>query len=161
MTRVTLVAVLMFGAIYSSSEQVEKVALAGAWLQSDVKWTNAPAEINARLQSGEATVLYFRPDHSFALINCVVNRVPIEYMTISHGDGQVVYLGRWAAAGDQITVTYRLVSRTVEIKSEKVPGPFKRGTIKTSHAVLNMSARRYHRSKAVDESAAEVVNGAE
>ena len=76
------------------------------------EWINAPAELNARLQTGQAAILYFGADHSFAIIYCVVNRVPKQYVTISHGDGQVVYLGKWAAAGDQVSATYRLTSHT-------------------------------------------------
>jgi hypothetical protein len=152
---------LFFGAICASSEEVEKVALTGAWLQTDVKWANAPAEVNARLEFGEAAVLYFKADHSFALIYCVVNRVPGEYMTISHGDGQVVYVGKWEAAGDQIRAAYRLVSRTVQVKGETLPGPPQRATVKTSHGVLSLNGKTYRRTDALDQSAAEVVNAAQ
>jgi hypothetical protein len=162
MRKLTIVLLfLLLGTICATSEEVEKVALAGAWLQTEVRWAKAPAEVNARLQSGKAAVLYFKADHSFALIYCVVNRVPGEYMTISRGDGQVVYLGQWEAAGDYIAVAHRLVRRTVQVTGEKLPGSREHATIKSSHAVLSLDRRTYHRTDALDESAAEVVNAAQ
>lgn len=131
----------------------------GAWLLNSVKWTNAPADINPHLQSGPAEILYFRQDRTFALIYCVVNRVPKQYEIISHGDPQDVYLGKWEAEGDNIAVEYRLVSRTVKIKGEALPGPIQHATIKASDRVLHLERKTFHRTVGLDKSAAEVVNG--
>lgn len=157
----TVLLLFWFAASCAALEKAEKkVALTGAWLQDGIKWINAPAEINAHLQTGQAALLYFGPDHTFAIIYCVVNRVPKQYMTISHGDGQVVYLGKWEAAGDQISTTYRLMSRTVQIKGEKLPGPELRATIKKSHVLLVLQSKSYRRVDALDKNAADVVNRA-
>ncbi|HLZ12103.1 MAG TPA: hypothetical protein VKP58_05900 [Candidatus Acidoferrum sp.] len=131
----------------------------GAWLLNSVKWTNAPADINPHLQSGPAEILYFRQDHTFALIYCVVNRVPKQYEAISHGDPQDVYLGKWEAQGDDIVVEYRLADRTVKIKGEALPGPIQHATIKTSRGILHLEKGSFHRSADLDKDAAEVVGG--
>jgi hypothetical protein len=146
-------------AIGAASEKKSKVAPTGAWLQDGVKWIKAPAEINAHLQTGQATILFFRPDHTFAIIYCVVNRVPRRYLTISHGDGQVVYLGKWEVTDDQISTTYRLTSRTVQVQGENLPGPEQRATIKNSQSILVLDGKSYRRADALNKSAAEVVNG--
>jgi len=131
----------------------------GCWLQDGVKWTNAPQDINPHLQTGEAEILYFGKDQAFAVIHCVVNRVPKEYETISHGDGQVVYRGKWETAGDDISVEYRLVDRTVKIKGEELPGPIRHATIKAPHGVLHLDGKTFHRAIGLDKSAAEVLKG--
>ncbi len=131
----------------------------GAWLQDGVKWTKAPAGMNPRLKLGEAEILYFRKDQAFAIIYCIVNRIPKEYETISHGDGQAVYRGKWEAQGDDIAVEYRLVDRTVKIKGEALPGTIQHATIKASRGILHLEKGSFHRAADLDNDAAEVVGG--
>ena len=131
----------------------------GAWLKDGVKWINAPAGINPRLKLGDAEILYFGKDQTFAIIYCVVNRVPNEYETSSHGDGQVVYRGKWEVKGDDIAIEYRLVSRTVKIKGEALPGPIQHTTIRASRGVLHLEKSTFHRAAGLDKDAAEVVGG--
>ena len=131
----------------------------GAWLQDGVKWTSAPPDINPHLQSGGAAVLYFKGDQSFALIYCTVGRIPNQYMTISHGDPQTLYLGTWKFHGDRIAAEYRLVSRTVRIVGENLPGPIQRTTIKRSRGILIFEGKTFRRAPALDKDAAEVAYG--
>lgn len=155
----TLTALLLLAFLPAFVAGLDEGHVQGAWLQDGVKWTKAPPDINPHLQTGEAEILYFGKDQTFAIIHCVVNRVPKEYETISHGDGQVVYRGKWEAAGDSIAVEYRLVSRTVKIKGEALPGPIQHATIKTSDRVLHLEKKTFHRTVGLDRSAAEVMNG--
>jgi hypothetical protein len=131
----------------------------GAWLQNGIRWINAPRDINPRLQSGEAAVLFFEEDHKFALIYCAVGRVPKEYMNISHGDPRGVFIGKWDVHGDEIAIEYRLVDRTIQLKGEKLPGPIQSATIKASHDILNFNGKTFRRSRELDKSAAEVMSG--
>jgi hypothetical protein len=66
----------------------------GAWLPVHVKWEHAPPSVNPKLETGSTTVLYFDEKGRFAEVGCVVNRESGWYTTVSHGDGQVVSLGR-------------------------------------------------------------------
>jgi hypothetical protein len=143
----------------------------GAWLQDGVKWVNAPRDINPHLQSGSAAVLYFGKDQTFALIYCTVGREPNKYITISHGDPQNVFLGKWEIKGENILIEYRLVSRTIlKIPKEELPGPIQHATMKVSNNILSfdrktfrptpgLNERTFHRTPELDKSAAEVVNG--
>jgi hypothetical protein len=112
----TLTALLLLVCLPVLAAGLDEGHVQGAWLQDGVKWTKAPPDINPHLQAGQAEILYFGKDQGFTIIYCVVNRVPKEYETISHGDGQVVYRGKWEAQGDDIAVEYRLVDRTVKIR---------------------------------------------
>lgn len=131
----------------------------GAWLQDGIRWRNAPKDINPRLQWGEASVLYFGEDHKFALISCIVIRVPNEYTTISHGDPRGVFLGTWEVDADRIDVRYRLVDRTIRVIGEKLPGPFEKATIKSSGGVLVFQGKTFRRATGLDQSVAEVLAG--
>jgi hypothetical protein len=155
----TLTALLLLVCLPVLTPGPDEGHLQGAWLRDGVRWAKAPPDINPHLQTGEAEILYFGKDQTFAVIHCVVNRVPKEYETISHGDGQVVYRGKWEAAGDNITVEYRLVSRTLQIKGEALPGPIQHATITTFNRALHLDGKTFHRTARLDKSAAEVVNG--
>jgi len=155
----TLTALLLLVCLPALVTGIEEGQVQGAWLLNSVKWANAPADINPHLQSGAAAILYFKQDHTFALIYCVVNRVPKEYEVISHGEPQNIYLGKWEASGDNIAVEYRLVSRTVKIKGEVLPGPIQRATIKASRGTLHLEKGSFHRAADLDKDAAEVVGG--
>ena len=155
----TLTALLLLVCLPALATGIDEGQVQGAWLLNSVKWTNAPADINPHLQSGAAAILYFKQDHTFALIYCVVNRVPKEYEVISHGEPQNIYLGKWAAAGDNIAVEYRLVDRTVKIKGEALPGPIQHATIKASRGILHLEKSGFHRAAGLDKDAAEVVGG--
>lgn len=131
----------------------------GAWLRDGVHWTGAPRDINLQLESGEAEVLYVEKYLVFAAIYCTVLRENGADMTISHGDPQTVYLGTWDS--DEHSVRYRLVSRTVRIIGEELPGPVQRATIRVSEGVLIFGHERFHRVPRLDKSAAEVVKANE
>jgi len=80
-------------------------------------------------------------------------------MTISHGDPQTLYRGTWNWEGDEIAAEYRLVSRTVQIMGEKLPGPIQHTMIKSSRPILTFEGKTFRRALALDKSAAEVVDG--
>lgn len=133
--------------------------LRGAWLRDGVKWTKAPSKIRRNLTLGQAEILYFGEQQVFAIIDCTVNRVPKEYETISQGDAQGLYKGKWEAKGDDIVIEYVLVSRTVQLKGEVLPGPIQHARIKASDKVLHLNGKTFRRATALDKSAAEMVAG--
>jgi hypothetical protein len=130
----------------------------GAWLPVHVKWEHAPASVNPKLETGETTVLYFDDEKRFALVGCVINRESAQY-TISHGDGQVISLGEWDGhlPGQ---VKYRLVSRTVALKGETLPGPWHEEKLaSTSKGYLRFKGKLYRRVEALEPSVREVLRG--
>jgi hypothetical protein len=157
MTRTASLFLILFAGI--GLLRGEDALLDGAWMQRRIKWASAPPDINPRLQTGEASVLYFKRDRTFSLVYCTINRVESEYLTISHGDGQVIYQGEWTQDHANVTVTYRLVHRTVAIIGENLPGPVNRGQILRSGPCLLFKGQTYCRSAALDRSVAEVVEG--
>lgn len=155
----TLTPLLLLLCLPALATGIDESQVEGAWLLNSVKWTNAPADINPHLESAPAAVLYFKQNHTFALIYCVVNRVPKQYEVISHGDPQDVYLGKWKAKGEDIAVEYRLMSRTAKLKEEALPGPMQRATIRASRGILHLERNSFHRSADLDKDAAEVIGG--
>jgi len=47
----------------------------------NVKWEHAPPDINSKLETGSATVLYCDEQGRFAVVGCVINREPGRYTT--------------------------------------------------------------------------------
>jgi len=123
----------------------------GAWLQDGVRWINAPRTINPHLQGGSAAVLYFGKDQTFALIYCTVGREPKKYITISHGDPLNVFLGKWEIKGDNISLEYRLVFRTIRVIPEELPGPVQQATMKASHNILNFDMKTFNPTPGLNE----------
>lgn len=129
----------------------------GAWLQDGVKWSKAPEEINPKLTSGPAAIAYFGADHTFALIYATVNRVQGEYEIICNGCGQVVYSGSWELAEKTIRVKYRLISRTVRIAGEQLPGPVKEDSAKVEGDAVVFRGHSFHRSTALNANVREFI----
>jgi hypothetical protein len=110
----------------------QTVKTTGAWMPVDVKWEQAPPEVNSRLEAAQTRVLFFGDGGNLAVIECIVNREPGRYMTISRGDGQLVFTGKWdGQLPDE--VKYQLVSRTVALEGEKPPGPWQQGKLKSAN----------------------------
>lgn len=62
-----------------------------------------------RLRTSTAALLYFADDHTFALMYWVVNQVPREYTSISHGDGVALYRGQWMVDRKGVAMWYEFV----------------------------------------------------
>lgn len=129
----------------------------GAWMSTGIKWTNAPEAVEPGLRTGEAAVLYFGPGRSFTLIYCVIYHSGERY-AISAGDGQVVYTGSWrpGAAEGTIEVEFRLVSRTVAVFGEILPGKVERAIIMTTPQRFEFRSGGFVRFRPLDNDARKV-----
>jgi hypothetical protein len=156
MTRATVFSAILWSLGAGVSAQPLR-APQGAWLQDGTKWYKAPKEINAKLTSGRATILYFGPDHTFSLIYATVNRVLGEYEVICNGCGQVVYSGTWEVVEKAIKVKYRLVTRTVQVPGEQLPGPLKEETARIDGDAVKFLGRSFHRSAELDANVREFI----
>jgi hypothetical protein len=135
----------------------QSVKTAGAWLPLNVKWEHAPPDINPKLETGSATVLYFDEQGHFAIVGCVINREPGRYTTVSAGDGQVVSYGMWDGSLPG-HVKYRLISRTVKRVGEMLPGPWQEEKLaSTPKGYLLFKGELYRRVKDLGPSVQEVL----
>jgi hypothetical protein len=131
------------------SLQGRDASITGAWLQSGVKWVPPPRELQLNERAAEAAILYFGPRNEFAMVYAnVIRRSHSE--TVSHGDGQVVYLGTWKAEGAVLQVEYRLVSRTVSKAGETLPGPPEKTGFELKDRILVSEKMRFNRDRRLD-----------
>ncbi len=119
-----------------------------------------PKEINPRLSSGHAAIVYFGPDHAFAVIYATVNRVPREYEVICIGCVvRWVYSGTLGIIGEKIVkVKFRLVSRTIEVTGEQLPGPVREDTVKLDGRAIVFLGHSFHRATDLDANIREFVS---
>jgi hypothetical protein len=134
-------------------------SLSGAWRQARVKWIKPPAELHLNERQGEASTLYFASDHRFMLLYASVIQSP-RAETISHGDGQVVFLGTWQMDGGKLGAKFRLVSRTVSQEGEALPGPIQKETVRLSGAALMFRRKRFLRDTRLDNELSMILQGA-
>jgi hypothetical protein len=130
----------------------------GSWTQSGLKWTKPPAELHLNQRSAEAALLYFGPNHEFALVFANVIQGP-NSEGVSHGDGRVVYLGTWKSESTILHVEYRLVGRTVAKSDETLPGPMQNGDVQVKDGVLLFDKMRFHRDGRLDDDLRIIVQG--
>lgn len=155
---ILLAALFLASPVLPASDNVTEIRPAGTWIQNDVKWKNAPESGNPHLQVADVKLLLFNADHTFAVVECVLNRVPHKYIAISHGDGEIVYLGTWQSVANHIVANYRLVSRTVALEGERLPGEEQREVVTGSRSLLRFGGRSYKRTRALEKSTTEIAD---
>ncbi len=152
---------LLLLCLTSGCHAQEKMAPEGAWIQDGIVWSSPPADVNPTLQYAQTAILYFAPDHTFALLYATVNRVPSKYEVVSNGDGQIVYLGTWQGRPDGgIAAEYRLVSRSVQKPGESLPGSAENRRATRSGAFIVFDGRKFQRDSALDASVRDVISAA-
>ena len=157
-TLVAFVCLLAIGADKQKST-TDPATLVGAWLQTNLKWEAAPSTINPQLRTSQAAILYFGEDHAFALMYCVVNQVPAEYIVISHGDGLGLYRGQWTTDRKGIVVWYQFVP----IRPRQWPEgpetglPIQHATVSRSHHQLSFADMKFEREQKLDDDAHEAM----
>jgi hypothetical protein len=134
-------------------------SMSGAWREARVKWTKPPAELHLNERQGEAGILYFASDHRFMLLYANVIQGP-KAETVSHGDGQVVFLGTWQMEGGTLRANFRLVSRTVSIEGEALPGPIQKETVSLAGTALMFRRKRFLRDTGLDDELSMILQGA-
>jgi hypothetical protein len=148
-----LCTILLSGSLESQTQGVT-----GTWVETGVKWSRPPAELHLNQRYAECAILYFAPNHDFALIYGTVIKAP-QSEGLSHGDGGVVYLGTWTAKDAILEIHYQLVSRTVQKANESLPGPVQAGEVKIRDRALLFANKRFNRHALLDDELRSTLQG--
>jgi hypothetical protein len=90
------------------------VNIDGVWMPLHPKWQKAPYGDPASNQTedvAEMDLLCFLGNGQFVLFTGSINRMPGKWTTISEGDPQTIYVGKWKDKLPE-TIKYRLVAAT-------------------------------------------------
>lgn len=136
--------------LLSAPLQSQEPSVLGAWRQSGLKWKKPPAELQLKQRYAESAILYFGRNHEFAVMYATVIQGP-HAEGVSRGDGRVVYLGTWNADGIVLRVEYQLVSRTVLVENETLPGSMQIGEIQVKKGALLFKKMLFHRDRQLDD----------
>lgn len=98
----------------------QQIASGEFWIPSELKWTHVTgAQDQEKIAS--AVIFYFRKDGYFVRDECWLIKQG-KSIAISNGDPHNEYAGLTDPILDGMTLKYRLVRRSVEVKGEKLPG---------------------------------------
>jgi hypothetical protein len=132
----------------------------GLWVKLDSPWQRSPPE-SGFTSSAYARVLRFEPDGQLSWIACMLLRNG-KTTTISPGDGQVFFFGKWQPAGDHVAVEYVKVREMVHA-ADGSDQPFEKKIVTTARIngeAVTFDGLRFTRSFAPDTDAyEEMVNG--
>jgi hypothetical protein len=157
MIKLCIVLTFLLALVIPSSSQTPPVL--GAWRQESLRWIKAPAELHEQERSAEAALLYFGSDHRFALVYGTINQ-GTSWETLSHGDGQTVYLGTWVLDGPSILIDYQMVSKTFLREGDSLPGPKLKKTIQLrKRGDLLFDTVRFTRDTRLDDQLLAVLRG--
>jgi hypothetical protein len=92
-----------------------------AVFSSKLKWESPPPELHSNTKSARARILVFFPSGGYGEVYCYLIRQGDGSISISRGDGEVVGTGTWQQEGNRITVTSRIVYRTVVRMGKPIP----------------------------------------
>lgn len=142
----------------SASLRAQVAPSSGTWRQTNVTWQKPPAELELKERYAEAAVLYFSPDRKFVLLYGTVIQGPT-FEGISHGDGQVVYLGAWKLTGNTLHVEYRLVRRTIAKEGDTLPGPIQSEDVHFRGRTMLFQKERFERDQNLDSDLKAILQG--
>lgn len=130
----------------------------GTWRQTNVTWKRPPAKLQLKQRYAEAAVLYFSTDQRFVLLYGTIIQGPTSE-ELSQGDGRVVYLGTWKLVGDSVHVQFRLVSRTIAIEGETLPGPLQNDNVQAKSGVIEFKRDLFGRAEKLDQQLNDILRG--
>ncbi len=136
--KAVILLVLLMGASVNS-RAVDILHSHRIWVHQYTRWEKAPPEVESRISTASATVLYFRADGKFRMVDCLLIKGK-RSLGISNGDGLNIYIGEWSERDNVINVSYRLIERTVPMIGEVLPSPVRTSTV-TFKGKRNRSAK--------------------
>ncbi len=147
-----IILLLLLLTIPTESQAADVLRSHRVWVYQHTRWEKAPPEVESRISTASATVLYFRDDGKFGMVDCFLIKGR-RSLGISNGDGLNIYVGEWSEKDGVINVSYRLVERTVRMIGETLPSP-------VQTAIVSYKDKR-NRSARISPAARLVFNGKE
>jgi hypothetical protein len=92
------------------------------------KWQSPPRGVESHIKTSGADILILNPNGEFAEVHCLLIRQKDGSVLISNGDGEVVRVGHWHRDGNTVSVTSRVVYRTVRLGGRTMPEAEERRT---------------------------------
>jgi hypothetical protein len=116
----SLIAVSVFVWSVTLIVDAQQIASGEFWIPSELKWIQATGAQDHE-KTANAVIFYFRKDGYFVRDDCwLIKRG--KSIAISNGDPHNEYVGLTNLILDGMTLKYRLVRRSIEVKGEKLPG---------------------------------------
>jgi hypothetical protein len=122
------------------------------WVHLDSEWEPYGDETSST-DVAYARVLHFGSDGEFSWIACMLLRNKSQnWTTISAGDGQVIFMGRWRALDDGVEVQYVKTYEMVHADGSDLPfSKVKKAIVRLSGHELIFDGRSYSMANAPDE----------
>ena len=92
----------------------------GAWV-SQGRWEAAPKEVNRDLRATGAQIIYFEADGSFTRWSGTLYSERHQSATISEGDAETLYSGKWTQLPSGPEIKMRKVYADVRMRDETIP----------------------------------------
>lgn len=93
-----------------------------------IHWQSPPRGVAPHIKTSAADILILNPNGDFAEVYCLLIRQRDGNVLISNGDGEVVSVGNWQRNGSTVSVTSRVVYRTVRVVGRSMPETEERRT---------------------------------
>ena len=120
------------------------------WIHLNRSWSYPPKEAHLRLRTAPATLIRFADTNEFSMIHCTVIEQDGQ-LTISNGDGQTIYLGKWVASPSRFEATFRLVDETSPpIGGRQYPGAEEEATATVAGKSLTFQDKLFDEAKTLD-----------
>jgi hypothetical protein len=86
-----------------------------------LNWQSPPSGVEPDIKTSAADILILNPNGDFAEVYCLLIKQKDGSVLISNGDGEVVAVGHWQRDRNVVSVTSRVVYRTVRSVGETMP----------------------------------------
>ena len=86
-----------------------------------LNWQSPPSGAEPHIKTSQADILILNPSGDFAEVYCLLIRQKDGSVLISNGDGEVVAVGHWQQDRNAVSVTSRVVYRTVRLVGKTMP----------------------------------------
>jgi hypothetical protein len=117
--RVFALLFILVGVAFAQQTQIktEWVLVGG----QPIHWDSPPRDAHLPVKTSRATILVFYPNGDFTSLGCLLIRQKDGSVLISHGDGFVVSAGHWKQDANAVTITSRVVYRTMPMTGDPNP----------------------------------------
>lgn len=130
---VILLSIASGARLFAKSDLSRLLAIHPVWIQEGLSWEQDPGDKQQRWAAG--SVLYFAKDGNFARFGGTLIKRGSK-LSLSEGEGEIVYAGAWKVTDGAVQADYRLVGeyktvRPADQQPPAIPGPVRRAGIRS------------------------------